>query len=139
MIENKRNEIKVGEDGVAELQDKPQSVKPFDLMSMALMDEPYNWTVEQVDSLIESIAYVKECISETKPTLKIKCAKRKRKHDTHTEEEEDEEIIVAPKRRHLAAAYENEMDTKDIEAGRSKPLFPFVRAFEPVKIELPKL
>jgi len=94
MIENEREKIDVGT-GTAEIHFASQAIKPNDLLVTALCDEPYNWTEEKVQDLIQLMADTKERIADVKPVLKIKLKRKtksvikKRKHaDNVTEEKQ---------------------------------------------------
>lgn len=201
MLQNERNEIDVVGAGTAEVRQGKKTIKASDLMFMSLRDEPYNWTEEQIEGLVETMAANKEHLTETKSVLKIRLArqskKKKRKRTTTdeappsplfappeasppapttTEENNDAKLVekddqVAPKKkskknkiRHekskaLLADDEpssssssadalktttdgnglklpdasQEMDVRDITAGRSRPHFPLIDTLGPIR------
>lgn len=207
MLQNERNEIDVVGAGTAEVRQGKKTIKASDLMFMSLRDEPYNWTEEQIEGLVETMAANKEHLIETKSVLKIRLArqskKKKRKRTTTdeappsplfapleaspppapttTEENNDAKSVekddqVAPKKKskknkirhaeskdhhegskdHLAddepstlsadalkttadgsgrklPDASQEMDVRDITAGRSRPHFPLTDTLGPIR------
>lgn len=79
MLENDRAEIDVGGVGTAAVHYTTQSLKATDLLVTTLQQEPYNWPEAKVEDLLLLVADTKERLAETKPVLKIKLLKRKRK------------------------------------------------------------
>lgn len=119
MMENERGEIDVGA-GTAEIKQTKQTVKSSDLMFMALRDEPYNWSEEQIEELVQIMASTKEQITETKPALKIRLARKKKNRKRKRSADEDAECSSG------------QMDVQDILAGRSKPDFELTTVLGPI-------
>jgi hypothetical protein len=100
MLANERDTIDVGA-GMAAVEQKPETIAANDLLALTLGDEPYRWSVEQIDDLIQLMNDTKERIANPKPVLKIKLkrkskAKGKRGRAKAQDDDDDENEAGAP-------------------------------------------
>jgi hypothetical protein len=104
MVSNERPEIDVGV-GTAVIKETTQPIKHTDLLAFTLKDEPYNWTDQEIDDLVQSMDDTKDRIAEPKFVLRIKLKRKKKtkgasvkRSRANEEEEEDndgeEEAVV---------------------------------------------